>query len=62
MQLQLWIGAAGAATVAVISGLGEHRRRKRKRVDDVGYVPWQFVQVMAMLGAVILASVALNSH
>jgi len=44
----------------VVSGLGEHRRRKRKRIDDVGFVPWQFIQVMAMLGAMILASVALN--
>ncbi|WP_446746006.1 hypothetical protein [Sphingomonas sp. OTU376] len=60
MQLQLWLGAAGAAVIAVVSGLGEHRRRKRKRIDDVGFVPWQFIQVMAMLGAVILASVALN--
>jgi hypothetical protein len=44
----------------VIAGLGEHRRRKRKRMDDVGFVPWQLIQVMAMLITVILASVALN--
>ncbi|MBQ1500666.1 MAG: hypothetical protein IIZ38_20345 [Sphingomonas sp.] len=60
MQQQLWFGAAGAAAIAVVSALGEHRRRRRRRIDDVGYVPWQFLQVMAMLGAVILASVALN--
>ncbi|MEP9359495.1 hypothetical protein [Sphingomonas sp. KR3-1] len=60
MQQQLWLGAAGAAVVAVVSGLGEHRRRKRKRIDDVGYVPWSLIQVMAMLFAVILVSVALN--
>ncbi len=60
MQLQLWLGAAGAAVIAIVSGLGEHRRRKRKRMDDVGFVPWQFIQVMAMLGTLILASLALN--
>ena len=60
MQQQLWFGAAGAAAIAVVSALGEHRRRRRTRIDDVGYVPWQFLQVMAMLGAVILASGALN--
>lgn len=60
IQLQLWLGAAGAAVIAIIAGLGEHRRRKRKRMDDVGFVPWQFIQVMAMLITVILASVALN--
>ncbi|MDG2534750.1 hypothetical protein P6144_13895 [Sphingomonas sp. HITSZ_GF] len=60
MQLQLWLGAAGAAVIAIVSALGEHRRRKRKRMDDVGFMPWQLIQVMAMLAAVILASVALN--
>lgn len=60
MQLQLWLGAAGAAIVAVVSGLGEHRRRRRKRMDDVGFVPWQLIQVMAMLAVAILVSVALN--
>ena len=60
IQLQLWIGAAGAAVIAVIAGLGEHRRRKRKRMDDVGFMPWQLIQVMAMLAVAILASRALN--
>ena len=48
MQQQLWTGAAGAAAVAVVSGLGEHRRRRRRRIDDVGYVPWQLIQVLAI--------------
>lgn len=60
MQQQLWLGAAGAAVIAVVSGLGQHRRQKRKRIDDVGFVPWQLIQVMAMIGAAILVSVALN--
>lgn len=60
MQLQLWLGAAAAAVIAVVSGLGEHRRRKRKRIDDVGFVPWSLIQVMAMLAVAILVSLALN--
>ncbi|NYT42735.1 hypothetical protein HZY97_18315 [Sphingomonas sp. R-74633] len=60
MQLQLWLGAAGAAVLAVVSGLGQHRRSKRKRIDDVGFVPWQLIQVLAMIGAAILVSLALN--
>jgi hypothetical protein len=29
-------------------------------VDRIGFVPWTLVQVLAMLAAVILASLALN--
>lgn len=62
MQQQLWLGAAGAALLAVISGLAERRRGRREHMDAVGFVPWQLLQVMAMLGAVVLVSVALNLH
>jgi hypothetical protein len=60
MQQQLWGGAVAAIILAVASGFGEHRRRERRDLDRVGFVPWTFVQVLAMLAAVICASVALN--
>jgi len=60
MQQQLWGGAIAAVLVAVGSGFGEHRRRQRRDMDQVGFMPWTLVQVLAMLAAVILASVALN--
>ncbi len=62
MHPQLWIGAGVALAVAVASGFGEHRRRNRRDMDRVGLIPWPLVQVLAMLAAVILASVALNLH
>jgi hypothetical protein len=60
MQQQLWGGAAIAVVVAIGSGFGERRRLRRRNMDEVGFVPWTLVQVLAMLFAVILASVALN--
>lgn len=60
MQQQLWGSAAAAIVIAVASGFGEHRRRRRRDMDRVGVVPWTLLQVLAMLAAVILASVALN--
>ena len=60
MHGELWSGAAVALGVAVVSGFGEHRRRRRRDPDKVGLVPWPLIQVLAMLVAVILVSVALN--
>lgn len=60
MQQQLWSGAVAALLLAVVSGVGESRRRKRRDPDRVGLMPWAMLQVMAVLGAVILVSVALN--
>lgn len=60
MHGELWSGAAAALGLAVASGWAEHRRRRRRDLDKVGLIPWPLVQVLAMLTAVILVSVALN--
>lgn len=60
MQQQLWGGAAAALLIAIASGFGEHRRRGRRDMERVGFMPWTLIQVLAMLAALILASVALN--
>jgi hypothetical protein len=60
MQQQLWGGAAAALALAVASGFGEHRRKRRRNIDRVGFMPWTLLQVLAMLLALTLASVALN--
>lgn len=60
MQQQLWGGAVAAIGVAVLSGFGEHRRRRRRDIDKVGFVPWTLVQMLAFLAALVFASIALN--
>lgn len=60
MQQQLWGAAVAALLLAIGSGVGEHRRKRRRDLDRVGFMPWTLVQVLAMLGAVMLASIALN--
>ncbi|AJP74211.1 hypothetical protein TS85_02670 [Sphingomonas hengshuiensis] len=60
MQQQLWSGAVAAMLLAAGSGLAEHRRRRRRDADRVGFMPWTMLQVLAMLVAMILASLALN--
>jgi hypothetical protein len=61
MQARLWAGVAGCVAVAVASGWGEHRRRRRRDLDRVGTVPWSTLQFAALFGALLLASVALSS-
>jgi len=52
------VGAA--LLVAVIAGFGERKRRRRADMDRIGLVSWPFVQMMALLAALILASLALH--
>ena len=60
MQEQLWIAVGAMMALAVIAGLGEARRRRRKDFDRVGFMPWAMIQVLALLLAVVLASVAMH--
>lgn len=60
MQLQSWIGAGAALLVALCSGLAEHRRRRRRDLERVGWVPWLAIQMAALFTALVLASVALH--
>lgn len=60
MQEQFLGGAVIALLVAAASGVGEWRQRRRRDLDKVGLVPWTALQMIALLLAVILGSLALN--
>lgn len=60
MQSPLWIGAGAALALAIASGFGEARRQRRRNMDDVGFMPWQLIQLLAVIGAVVLVSLAVN--
>ena len=61
MQARLWSAAAGCVAVAVASGVAQWRRGRRRDPDRVGIVPWATIQFAAMMAALLIASVALNS-
>jgi hypothetical protein len=61
MQLQSWIGAGVALLVAILAGLAEHRRRRRRDLERVGWVPWMAIQMAGLFAALVLASVALHA-
>lgn len=60
MQLEFWIGAGVALGIAILAGLAEHRRRRRRDLERVGWVPWMAIQMAGLFAALVLASVALH--
>lgn len=56
----LWALAAIALAVAVAAGVAEHRRQRRSNLDSVGWVPWNFIQAMAGLIAVLAFAYSLK--
>jgi hypothetical protein len=60
MATQYWHWAAGGAAlfVALVAGIADHRRLNRRTLDEIGWVPWRGIQVVALfalLGVLILA-------
>lgn len=60
MQQQFLGGAIIALLVAGASGIADWRERKRHDLDAVGFVPWTTIQMLALLAAVVMGSLALN--
>ena len=60
MQAQHWYWVLGGAAllIAIVAGVAESRRHRRDRLDDIGWVPWRGIQVVAvftLIAAFILA-------
>ena len=60
VQAVFWTGAGAALALAVTSGVMEARRTRRRAFDDVGWVPWRGIQVMAFFAAVACVVLALH--
>lgn len=54
----LWAADGAALAVAVLAGIAESRRHRRRDLDNTGWVPWRGIQasaLFAVLGLTILA-------
>ena len=60
MQAPLWIMAGVSAAIAAVAALADHRRSRRTRLDAVGWMPWPFILLMAMMLAAICTALALK--
>lgn len=56
MTTQHWLwGAAGAAlALAVVAGIADSRRHRRRSLDRPGWVPWRGLQVTALFAMLAL--------
>jgi len=50
----LGLGAGGLLILALVAGIAERRRSRRKSIDAVGWVPWLTVFFLAFFPGVIL--------
>lgn len=60
MTAQQWLlGADGAALVlAVVAGVAESRRNRRRSLDRPGWVPWRGLQVTAVFAIIAFSILA----
>ena len=55
----LTVGAVSAA-IAVIAEVAEHRRRNRRDVDAVGFMPWRGIALVSAAVAIFATAFALK--
>lgn len=58
MQVGLWAAAGLALLTAVFAGWRDWRRRRRSDPDAVGIADWPMVQIIALIAALCLATLA----
>ena len=61
MQAAFWTGAGAALAVAVVAGVMDWRRHRRRDVDNVGWVPWRGIQVATLFAALACVVLAVGS-
>jgi len=59
-QGDLWMMSAAAAAMVLAAGIADRRRMRRRDLDRVGWAPWPFIQLVAMIAAIIAAALALK--
>ena len=60
IQAGLWTGTGAALALAVVAGVADWRRNRRRVLDDAGWVPWRGIQVAAFFAAVAFTLFAVN--
>ena len=58
----VWIASSMmSALLVLVSTVADRRRQKRKRIDDVGFMPWTGITVISVLAMVITVAFAIKA-
>lgn len=60
-QAALWTGTGASLGLAVVAGIMDWRRNRRRNFDAVGWVPWRGIQVTAFFVALAFAVFAMHA-
>ena len=60
-QAAFWSGAGAALALAVLAGVMEWRRSRRRDFEAVGWVPWRGIQVLTVFAALACLVLALRA-
>ena len=55
-----WAAFGAALALALLAGLADWRRGRRRDLDDPGWMPWRGIQVAAFFAALAFAILALH--
>jgi hypothetical protein len=61
MQHWLWGAAGAAALLAILAGVAEARRNRRRDLDRTGWAPWRGIQVAAFFAVLLFALLAVKA-
>ena len=54
------LAGAGLLLIALAAYAGERRRMRRKRIDEVGFMPWTRVFFVAFFSGVVMLAMAVT--
>ena len=60
MQGSMLTVSAVSAVLAVVAEVADHRRRHRRDVDAVGFMPWRGIALVGVAVAILAAALALK--
>lgn len=60
MQGTLWIWAGASAAIAAVAALADRRRNRRRDIDNVGWMPWPLIVMLAVMLALAFTAFAIH--
>ena len=62
MQVSMLSVSLGAAALFALAEIADWRRRNRRDVDDVGFMPWRTIAMLSVAVAFLSAAVWLHQR